>query len=432
MRRRGARHAFVLGACVVAAACTASSTDSRGALLGDGPGAGVALDAAPSTDGPASTQPASVPSSEPPSTTRAASTSIDPSSTVRATTTTEAPLTGWDAVDAHLLRRLIGNGDTAASFAISIDGEIVHTAALGVRSLADSDVAEPTDRFRIASISKTISAITTLQLVEDGVVGLDDPVGGIIAESLGVVAVPGGTADITVRQLLTHTSGFAQYENLFFGRQVDSCRDAATVGFTRDLQGVPGLGFRYSNMNYCVLGLLIEQLTGLPYERVAYERVLTPLGISGMRLAPTYDPGPGEVDHRTVLGRNYMEVLGAAGAWVATPSDLVTIIDSLDMAKPGWKPLGESTLDAMQTSALDPLLPDVGYGLGLILYGGGVYGHTGTIESTHAMVLDRNDGVSWAVTVSGEYPNDTGDLAGIVDDALVAGGFVASAPLEID
>ena len=48
------------------------------------------------------------------------------------------------------------------------------------------------------------------------------------------------------------------------------------------------------------------------------------------------------------------------------------------------------------------------------------------------MVLDRNDGVSWAVTVSGEYPSETGDLAGIVDDALVAGGFVAAAPLEMD
>ncbi len=92
--------------------------------------------------------------------------------------------------------------------------------ALGVRSLAESDPAEPTDRFRIASISKTISAITVLQLVEEGLVGLDDPVGGLIAPSLGVEAVPGGTADITVRQLLSHTSGFAQYENVFFGGQV--------------------------------------------------------------------------------------------------------------------------------------------------------------------------------------------------------------------
>ena len=387
----------------------------------------MALDAAPSTDGPASPQPASALRRNRASTTGRRPTSIDPGSTVRATAGHRSAPHGLAAVDDELLRRLVGNGDAAASFAISIDGEIVHTAALGVRSLADSDVVEPTDRFRIASISKTISAITTLQLVEDGVVGLDDPVGGIIAESLGV---GGGTRrngrhhraatarpHVRVRPvrepLLRAPGGF-----------VPRCGDG---GVHRDLQGVPGLGFRYSNMNYCVLGLLIASLTGVSYEQAVYERLLTPLGISGMRLAPTYDPGPDEVDHRTVIGRNYMEVLEGAGAWVATPSDLVTIIDSLDLTKPGWKPLDAATLTVMQTSINDPLVPDRGYGLGLILYGGGAYGHTGTVESTHAMVLDRNDGVSWALTVSGDHPSESGDLAGIVDDALVAGGFVSGA-----
>jgi D-alanyl-D-alanine carboxypeptidase len=142
-----------------------------------------------------------------------------------------------------------------------------------------------------------------------------------------------------------------------------------------------------------------------------------------MRLAPTYDPGPGEVEHRTVLGRNYMEVLGAAGAWVATPTDLVTIIDSLDPATPGWKPLEPETVAMMKTSATDLAAPDRGYGMGLILYGGGAAGHTGTIESTHAMVFDRADNVTWAVTVSGQNPSDTVRLAGIVDRALAAGGF---------
>jgi D-alanyl-D-alanine carboxypeptidase len=63
--------------------------------------------------------------------------------------------------------------------------------------------------------------------------------------------------------------------------------------------------------------------------------------------------------------------------------------------------------------------------MGVILYGGGSAGHTGTVESTHAMVLDPADNVTWAVTVSGENPSDTVRLAGIVDRALVAGGFVA-------
>ncbi len=239
---------------------------------------------------------------------------------------------------------------------------------------------------------------------------------------MGVGSPSAGVAGLTVRQLLTHTSGFPQYENLFFRNQVGSCEEAAAVGLTRSLQGA---GYRYSNMNYCVLGVLIEQLTGQGYEQVVYERLLTPLGISGMRLAPTHDPGPGEVVHRSVPDRNYMEVLGAAGAWVASPADLVAILDSLDPDTPGWKPLDADTVVEMKTAVNDPLAPDRGYGMGVILYGGGAAGHTGTVESTHAMVLDRADNVTWAVTVSGENPSDTVRLAGIVDRALAAGGFVA-------
>ena len=284
------------------------------------------------------------------------------------------------------------------------------------------DAVETTDKFRIASISKPITAITALQLVEEGLVGLDDPIGALVADAVGVSAPSSGVGGLTLRQLLTHTSGFAQYESLFFRNQVGSCEEAAGVGLTRSIRGG---GFRYSNMNYCVLGLLIEQLTGQDYEQVVYERLLTPLGISGMRLAPTQDPSPGEVVHRTVPGRNYMEVLGAAGAWVASPSDIVTIFDSLDVATPGWKPLEADTVAAMKTAVNDPRSPDRGYGMGAILYGGGAAGHTGTIESTHAMVLDRADNVTWAVTVSGENPSDTVRLAGMVDRALAAGGFIA-------
>jgi D-alanyl-D-alanine carboxypeptidase len=338
--------------------------------------------------------------------------------------TSIAPLlTGWAAFDASIEEAVLGGGSDAVSVAVAIDGDIVHEAAMGVRIPDTSEVVRTTDKFRIASISKPITAITVLALVEEGLVGLDEPIGSIIADAVGVGAPSAGVGDLTVRRLLTHTSGFAQYESVFFRKQVGSCEEAAGLGVTRSLQGS---GFRYSNMNYCVLGILIEALTGQSYEQVVYERLLTPLGISGMRLAPTYDPGPGEVLHRGVPERNFMEVLGAAGAWVASPSDLVRIFDSLDPSTPGWKPLDADTISIMKTAVNDPSAPDRGYGMGLILYGGGAAGHTGTIESTHAMVLDRADNVTWAVTVSGENPSESVRLAAIVDRALAAGGFTTS------
>ena len=330
------------------------------------------------------------------------------------------PLTGWAAFDAELAGSILGGGSDAMSVSVAIDGEIVHAAAFGARIPGTLEPATTTDRFRIASISKTITAITALQLVEEGLVGLDEPVGQIAAFEAGVPTASTSAGEITIRQLLTHTTGFAQYESLFFRNQVGSCEEAAAVGLRAS---VSAGGFRYSNMNSCVLGLVIEAITGQSYEEAAYERLLTPLGISGMRLVPTYDPGPGEVEHRSVPGRNYMEVLGAAGAWVATPSDLVKVLDALDHDTPGWKPLEPATVATMTTSVTDPGAPDRGYGMGLILYGGGARGHTGTIESTHSMAFDRADNVTWAVTVSGENPSETVRLVGMVERALAAGGF---------
>jgi D-alanyl-D-alanine carboxypeptidase len=64
-----------------------------------------------------------------------------------------------------------------------------------------------------------------------------------------------------------------------------------------------------------------------------------------------------------------------------------------------------------------------GYGLGMMVFGDGTFGHTGTIENTHAMVLDRPDGVTWSVLVSGEYPWESDDLRGIVDRSLADAGI---------
>ena len=328
---------------------------------------------------------------------------------------------GWAAFDANLDAALLINGNSAASVAVSISGDVVHARGFGARApLLSDDITDTDDRFRIASISKTITSITLLQLVEAGVVGLDDEVGQLIADQLGVTP-SNGARRLTVRRLLNHTSGFSKYDTQFFRKGADSCDDAARTGMQR---GAGGGGYTYSNMNYCVAGVLIEALTGTTYTTAAYEQVLTPLGLSGMRLANTYDPGPQEVLHATTAGRNYMETLGAAGSWIATPSDLVTILDSLDHSTPGFKPLEPDMVQLMATPG-GSTFGQRGYGLGLISYGDGRYGHTGTIESTHAMVLDRGDGVIWAITVAGPYPDSTPRLESIINRAFEAAGFIS-------
>lgn len=321
---------------------------------------------------------------------------------------------GWEAFDASLERRLIP-ADVSASVAVLVDGQLVHRASFGERVEGSGEPVETTDRFRIASISKTITAIVTLQLVEDGLLTLDDPVGPLVADHLGLDAYDPDVRSITVRELLSHTAGFPQHEQIFFGNGATSCPDAAAQGLARGVRS--GSGFDYSNMGYCVLGVLIEAVTGKTYERVVDERLLTPLGISGMRMTSTYELGPDEVSHHPTPGRNFMETLGAAGAWNATPTDLVTILDAVDPETPGWKALSDDMMRAMRHRVPTGDEP-AGYGLGVINYDGGAWGHTGTIQNTHAMVLVQPDGVTWAITVSGEYPSDSDRLRSIFRNAL--------------
>lgn len=391
---------------------------------------------AASDDDPDATVASSVPTTEAPSTTEATTTTVDTAD--------------WDAFDRLLADRLLGSGDYAVGVAVARHGRILHTAALGHRvppPLQDAhtdttapgtsveappttaagpppEPIEPGDRFRIASISKVLTATVVLQLVEAGQLGLDEAVGARLATLVGADVTDPQVASITVRQLLAHTSGFPVYERTFFRAQVDSCPAAAQLGLSRGLLAPPGTRYTYSNMNYCLLGLLVEDVAGRPYEDVVQDRLLSPLGISGMRLAGTYDDDPTHVVHPSAPFRNYMEVLGAAGSWVATPADVVTILASLDLRSEGFHPLSADTVELMRTPVVTAERPDPtrGYGLGLMAFGDGSFGHTGTVENTHAMVVHRADGVTWAILVSGEYPGETRRLAEIFDRAVADAG----------
>lgn len=322
---------------------------------------------------------------------------------------------GWATFDNVISRRLIP-ADVAASVAVLVDGQLVHQAAFGVRVAGTMELTEVTDRFRIASISKTITAIAIMQMVERGELSLDQPVGQILIDHLGVMPSDPDAPNLTVRQLLSHTSGFPKYQSVFFGNGAVSYADAARIGMSGPVSAAPG-SYTYSNMNFVALSVLIEAITGQTYERVVSDRLLAPLGFTDMRMTSTFDVGPDEVSHSPRAGRNYMEVLGGAGGWNATPTQVATIVNSIDPTTPGWKSLTPESMALMRdpTPTTDPTST---YGLGLFNYPGDAWGHTGTIERAHSMVLVQPDGVTWALTVSGETPSSTGQLRNIMRTAL--------------
>ncbi len=333
------------------------------------------------------------------------------------------PAAGSDpfaAFDQSLTSSLFQRGALTVSVAVAKDGRLVHAQAFGSTDPFRGSPAGVGDRYRIASISKTLLATATMKLIHDGRLTLDAPALGGLAAMLGVTLGDPAMATITLRQLLSHTSGFPEYQRTFFGGIAASCRDAALRGLGRGLLGPPGTVYRYSNLNYCLLGLLVEQATGRSYEQVVNEELLSPLGISDMRVAGTYDTRLGDVVHPTTQGRRFMEALGAAGNWIGTATDLVRVVDSLDPAKPGRHTLPAEVLAQMTLKA--PVAyphADSWYGLGLIVWdNGAAWGHTGTVENARSMVFHRADGITWAVLLNGGSPAEGEDLRRYVDKAL--------------
>jgi D-alanyl-D-alanine carboxypeptidase len=332
----------------------------------------------------------------------------------------DAPGDAFAAFDDSLVHSLIGRGAIAVSVAVAKDGKVVHRQAFGLADPFTGAPAQLGSTFRIASISKLMLAVAIMRLSEQGAINLDSTPIPALAQHLGTPMGDPRMASVTVRQLLGHLSGFPEYERTFFGGLVDDCSAAAVRGISRKLGSDPGTQYKYSNMNYCLLGLVVQQATGRPYDQVVQDEVLTPVGISDMHVEGTFETRPGDVLHPTTETRKFMEALGAAGNWAATPVDLVTVLDALDSTKPGPKLVRPDTLAAMQSRPpVQFTRPDVWYGLGMIVWDNGSgWGHTGTLENARSMVFHRPDGITWAVVASGNYPTDAEKLRGMVDKAL--------------
>ncbi|MEO8264841.1 MAG: serine hydrolase domain-containing protein [Ilumatobacteraceae bacterium] len=427
-----ARRAWVIGAAGVVVVALASTTSSFGGTAANpavtsSPLSGAATITSPPPSRPI-TEPAVVTEPAPTEPSSTSSTSTSSSSTTTTTTTTMPAYNGpFDdkAFDDVVATATVAHGDIAAGVAVMRNGEVLHTAAFGMENPFESKPATTRTRFRIASVSKMLTAVAIMQFVEAGSIELDQAFAGQLGLD-GPFADP-RVGTVTVRQLMSHTSGFAASRGIFFGHGVDSWQQAASNAFGQVLQFDPGTAFQYSNTNYCLLGLLVESVTGQSFETAIRQRVLEPIGAKA-HLAPTFDTQAGDALHASATGRNYMEALGPAGGWVATPLDVAKLASALrlaEIAPTDGALVGKPSVDAMRVPVPVPVedpppLNGWSYGLGLILFGDGSWGHTGTIESTHAIVVNRTDGLTVSVLVSGKVPDSTDDLVGVIDLAVAA------------
>ncbi|NKE56734.1 beta-lactamase family protein [Lentzea sp. PSKA42] len=274
------------------------------------------------------------------------------------------------------------------------DGRQRFTARSGKAEL-DSDRPVPLDgRFRVGSITKTFVSTVTLQLAGEGKVDLDAPV---------VRYLPGLIDNrITVRQVLQHTSGLYNYTNALPLNPDEfekirykhwSPQELLAISTSKPLDFEPGTKWSYSNTNYIVAGLLIEKLTGKPYEKAVEQRILKPLRLNDTEV-PGDNPnikGPHAHGYWTANGkpsditRINPSVAWAAGEMISTTRDLDTFIVALTSGKL-LKPAQQQEL--AKTTAVSP-----DYGLGLSVqtlpcgtkvvgHGGGIPGYSSDLITT--------------------------------------------------
>ena len=257
-----------------------------------------------------------------------------------------------------------------------------------------------TQRFRIASVTKTFTATIIFQLAAEGKLRLDDTVERYLP---GVV--PGGQ-HITIRELLGHRSGLANYTDYVDWlaragrsrslRPIDVLRFAASQPRTFP----PNSGWQYSNTNYIALGLIIERVTRQSFAQEVEQRILRPLGLRHTQLAtsPTLPDLHDQGENPNVSWGTNPNLSWAAGGIVSNAPDLVRFFSALLSGRI----LSRGSLTQMEQTFPVGSGMSLADGLGIfstrLPFGCGlVWGHTGDIPDYHTLVEASQDGSRVAV-----------------------------------
>lgn len=351
-----------------------------------------------------------------------------------------------------------------ASIAVTRGGKMVFTRGYGYADVASRDPVNPNSLFRIASISKPITAVAILQLIEQGKLSLDDKVLDVLDHDKDIKAAgddfDARYREITVRHLLEHRGGWdrgksfdAMFQSIRFADQVDVPPPADQTAvikamFSQKLDFDPGERYAYSNFGYCLLGRVIESLTDQTYETYVQKKVLAPIGITAMRIGATrlegrsenevryYQPGNGTSVFASDLNEKvpepyggwHLEAMDSHGGWIASATDLAKFAAAFD--DPDNCPiLNRESIEAMY--ARPPGLAgheDSGkekeryYSLGWsnrIVGDGKVnHWHTGSLDGTATILIRRHDGKNFVALLNTRVSPTATHLGRAIDSLL--------------
>lgn len=298
------------------------------------------------------------------------------------------------------------------SVAIAKDDRIVFAKGFG---LADREASEPVterSRFRIASITKPITAVAVLRLVEEGALRLSDTVfgeGGLLGATYGTQPYKEHIEAITVENLLNHTSGGwlnDADDPMFQHPEMDHAQLIAWTLDNQSLGHVPGEHYAYSNFGYCLLGRILEQLTGERYDAAVRRLVLDPCGIHHTAIARNHreERQADEVIYYGQEGDDPYEPnvarMDAHGGWIASASDLVRFAVHVNGFPNEPDILQSDTIRAMTT----PSTANPNYALGWAVNDAGSWWHGGSLPGTATILLRTATGLCWAALANTRRP----------------------------
>lgn len=348
-----------------------------------------------------------------------------------------------------------------ATLAVAKDGKLVYARGFGFAELDQRQPMEARSLMRVASVSKPITAVAILRLMEEGKLTLDD----LVFDLLKIQPHLEGNdrfdprwKKITIRHLLQHTGGWDRekafdpmFRPVMITRSLGVKPPARPEHIIRYMAGKPlqfdpGERYAYSNFGYCLLGRVIEKVSGKSYEQYVRDTLLAPLGVKDMKIGKTL------LAHRTpreahyydqkrrhakaimgpMFGREvplpygawHLEAMDAHGGWIASAPDLVRFASAVSADKrPLLQPKSVRVMFAR---------PEGSVGLGpkgkprVVYYGCGwnvrMLGkdrintwHNGLLDGTASLLVRRWDGLCWAVLFNSDRGPEGEYLAAAID-----------------
>lgn len=335
------------------------------------------------------------------------------------------------AFDAAMNNLLAIYNVPGAQLAITRNGRLVYNRGFGFANVAANDSVQPYHVFRLASISKTITGISIMKLYEQGLINLDDKVfgvNGILNDAIYQSYIDPRVANITVRNLLQHSGGwdraisgdpmFNSYQIATLMGVTPPASESVVVRYilnNKMLDFTPNTQYQYSNFGFCILGLVIEKITGLSYDTYVKTNILNPAGISTMELGSNLVANalPNEVSYYDYpsapltlsvynntqfvpwpYGGFNLEAMDAHGGWVSNAEDLCKLMVAVDKIAARPDVLTSASIDTLTK----PSINYANYACGISVNSNNNWWHMGSLPGTTTeIVMNRNQQLNWAI-----------------------------------